>query len=269
MSAEVSRMFPDATNSSSDLCKSYGILENAALDQLGLILEGRFDNFQDKENIDLLDTLAYDPAYFDLIGLARTEVGYYEEDRTFKRNLAGALFEELALAHMASRLDLGGVVVSGDELFQAMMALNQGREIIEDSFGHRGIYGRYIPDGLLIGEIDGKLSVQGVLEISLGKWSEKLNKDKQIRGYNYLIDGLGIAKAQKPPLIVVTPRFDSPDNGYNGVRHITVPVEKRVFLDELFNFAYYKDMSLDGFTLNQARQIYRRTGEVIANPASI
>jgi len=270
MAIEQVGMMPDLGTSSADLFKAQSILQDATYDQLDLIHAGRYDALRGREGFGLVRTFKNDPAYFDLIRLAHSEVTYYEDDHLFKRNLAGSLFEELAFTHLASRRDLGGVIISGPSILATFMALNQGREVIENGFGHTGILGRYVPDGLLMGEMDGRLCVQGVIEISLGKWGEKLNRESQINGYNHIIDDLGIDRNEKPPFIVVTPRFETTDNGYNGAKHLTVPIDKGLFLERLFDYAYNKDVRLGTWTLNQARQGYRRTGgEVIAIPASM
>lgn len=272
MTSEGPKVSPEEEDLISNLEKANMIIESAARAKKALVRSGRFETYVDRTDGDLLNLFSADPIYSEFLKLARLEVGNFEDDYLYQRRLAGALFEQLALVQLASRQDLGGVVISGTDVVDAISALSPDRKIIQHGFGQVGIEGKYVPDGLVVGKIDGRSTVKGLVEVSLGKWSEKENGAGQVNGYHHLLHELGLnggPKSSRPRLIVVTPDFDSPDNGYEWVRHEVVPVQKREFLNGLFDYAYYQDRRIDGVTLNQARQNFRSGNPVVANLASV
>ena len=233
------------------------ILQDAVADQLALIASGRFNAFRGVSDDRFFETFMQDQLFMEVYALAQREIQRFTDDWDFTRYLRGALFERMGFAYLSAHAD-GSIPVSGRNAFDISHALEPDVPVQIHPFDHPTLIGRYIPDGLMVTNVDGYLVVNGIIEYSSGLKSHKKNNDSksdndlvsQYHGYQKLVEKLG-KLAYNPSFVLVSPTFrESNVLQYGGkqvlINEVSLPFSANRFTENFEQFIYFKYREGDG-----------------------
>lgn len=183
---------------------AWAILDQAAIEQERLVASGRYARYRNLSGEAFFREFLEDPDFEILYQEAQEEAARFEDDWIFARQFIGTLFEKMAPIHLGS---LGMVVISGESVFSVCKALNPNAEEMDNGFGHKGLKGVYIPDGLHVVRNGVVPVVEKVLEFSSANGKDSDNF--QFSGFKSLKKQMGIM-AIESNFVHVGPKFENP-----------------------------------------------------------
>lgn len=165
----------------------------------------------------------------------------------------GALFAAIAYAYLREVLGVDVLIMSPEQAFKVTKILHPDAKEIEHEYGAVGLDGFYVPDGLRVERLNGRISVTAVYEASLSQREQKY--ENQFFGFKAFKEDLGpIAQPAKFVPVVckgqisIMPATASRDHAGRQIdEYDFIPIPFTV--DEFSEYAY------------DVEHLYRRTGD--------